>query len=79
VVRNDVRQRILQLVVAEAADLGRLAAECNDEVAEMVQAYPTRFMGLGTLPMQDVTLAIAEMEPGRAGRANRKDSSLRSE
>jgi aminocarboxymuconate-semialdehyde decarboxylase len=43
----------------------RIAAECNDEVAEMVRAHPARFMGLGTLPMQDPDLAVAEMERGR--------------
>jgi aminocarboxymuconate-semialdehyde decarboxylase len=42
----------------------RIAAECNDEVADMVVACPTRFMGLGTLPMQDPRLAIAEAERG---------------
>lgn len=41
-----------------------IAAECNDEVAEMVRDYPARFMGLGTLPMQDPTRAVAEAERG---------------
>jgi aminocarboxymuconate-semialdehyde decarboxylase len=40
----------------------RIAAECNDEVADMVREHPARFMGLGTLPMQDPDLAVAEME-----------------
>ena len=39
-----------------------IAAECNDEVAEMVRDYPARFMGLGTLPMQDPRRAVAEAE-----------------
>ena len=34
----------------------------NDEIAEMTRAWPQRFAGLGTLPMQDVTTAIAELE-----------------
>lgn len=42
----------------------RIAAECNDEVAEMMRAHPTRFMGLGTLPMQDPARAITEAERG---------------
>ncbi len=42
----------------------RIAQECNDEVAEMVRDRPTRFLGLGTLPMQDPDLAVAEMERG---------------
>ena len=34
----------------------------NDEIRSMVQAWPERFAGLGTLPMQDVKAAIAELE-----------------
>ena len=34
----------------------------NDHIAQCVQFYPSRFIGLGTLPMQDVELAIREME-----------------
>ena len=34
----------------------------NDEIGEMVRARPQRFAGLGTLPMQDVKAAIAELE-----------------
>jgi aminocarboxymuconate-semialdehyde decarboxylase len=41
-----------------------IAAECNDEIAEMVKTHPNRFMGLGTLPMQDTGLTLAEMERG---------------
>jgi aminocarboxymuconate-semialdehyde decarboxylase len=41
-----------------------IAEECNDEVSEMTRDYPSRFMGLGTLPMQDVGRAIQEMERG---------------
>jgi aminocarboxymuconate-semialdehyde decarboxylase len=41
-----------------------IAAECNDEIAQMVADRPDRFMGLGTLPMQDVERAIAEAERG---------------
>jgi aminocarboxymuconate-semialdehyde decarboxylase len=39
-----------------------IAADCNDEVAEMVRDHPDRFMGLGTLPLQDIDLTIREME-----------------
>jgi aminocarboxymuconate-semialdehyde decarboxylase len=42
----------------------RIAAECNDEIAEMTAAHPDRFLGLGTLPMQDVDRAISEAERG---------------
>jgi len=38
------------------------SAETNDEIAGMIRAWPERFAGLGTLPMQDVKAAIGEME-----------------
>ena len=34
----------------------------NDHIAEIVQRFPKRFIGLGTLPMQDAGLAIKELE-----------------
>lgn len=34
----------------------------NDYISEVVSRHPNRFIGLGTLPMQDVDLAIREME-----------------
>ena len=34
----------------------------NDGVAEIVGAFPKRFVGLGTVPMQNTTLAIQELE-----------------
>lgn len=40
----------------------QIARECNDEIAEMVAGHPDRFEGMGTLPMQDVPSAIAELE-----------------
>ncbi|MBK5267717.1 MAG: amidohydrolase [Acidimicrobiia bacterium] len=36
--------------------------ECNNEIAEMVEQHPTRFAGMGIVPMQDPPSAIAEME-----------------
>lgn len=33
----------------------------NDHLASVVRTYPNRFIGLGTLPMQDVTLACQEL------------------
>ena len=38
------------------------SVETNDEIAGMIRTWPERFAGLGTLPMQDVKAAIAEME-----------------
>ncbi len=34
----------------------------NDHVADIVREFPLRFVGLGTLPMQDSDLAIRELE-----------------
>ncbi|MCL4133233.1 UNVERIFIED_CONTAM: hypothetical protein GTU68_060828 [Idotea baltica] len=34
----------------------------NDHIAEVVSRHPKRFVGLGTLPMQDPELAIQELE-----------------
>lgn len=34
----------------------------NDHIAETVSKSPSRFIGLGTVPLQDVELAIKEME-----------------
>lgn len=34
----------------------------NDGIAEAVKSNPTRFVGMGTVPMQDIKLAIAEMK-----------------
>ena len=39
-----------------------IARDCNDSLGELVKQWPTRFMGIGTLPMQDVNAAIAELE-----------------
>ena len=36
--------------------------ESNDYVAELSRRWPSRFAGLATLPMQDVSAAIAELE-----------------
>jgi aminocarboxymuconate-semialdehyde decarboxylase len=34
----------------------------NDHIADIVVRYPKRFIGLGTVPMQDAELAIAELK-----------------
>ena len=39
-----------------------IARDCNDYVAELTRSHPDRFAGLATLPMQDVTAAIGELE-----------------
>ena len=43
------------------ADAAKIAREVNDEVAGMVRARPDRIAGLGTVPMQDTDLALAEL------------------
>ena len=48
----------------DAKTTATIAAEVNDEIAELKRDHPTRFGGLGTLPMQDVDLAVAEMSRG---------------
>ena len=44
------------------SDCLAIARDCNDSLGELVKQWPTRFMGIGTLPMQDVNAAIAELE-----------------
>src|SRR5215470_9344335 len=39
-----------------------LARDFNDEIAGMTRQWPTRFAGLATLPVQDVKIAIDELE-----------------
>ncbi len=43
----------------DALDLSR---RLNDHIAEVAREYPTRYAGLGTLPLQDPQLAAAELE-----------------
>jgi aminocarboxymuconate-semialdehyde decarboxylase len=40
----------------------RIARAMNDAIAGLVRAYPDRFFGLGTLPMQDGKRAAQELE-----------------
>lgn len=39
-----------------------LSKSQNDFIASIVKKYPDRFIGMGTVPLQDVKLAIDEME-----------------
>jgi len=43
-----------------------IAAFLNDHIAGIVGEFPHRFVGLGTVPMQDVGLAIRELERCKA-------------
>lgn len=44
------------------ADGAEISKFLNDEIAEIVGNFPKRFVGLGTVPMQDAKLAIKELE-----------------
>ena len=46
----------------EARDGAEIAAFLNDGIAAAVEKYPQRFIGLGTVPLQDTALAIKELE-----------------
>ncbi len=47
---------------AKPADTADLSAILNDHIAGLVNEFPKRFIGLGTLPMQDADLSIRELE-----------------
>jgi aminocarboxymuconate-semialdehyde decarboxylase len=47
---------------AKPDDGAEVARFLNDGIAEVVNKYPTRFVGLGTVPMQDTELAVKELE-----------------
>jgi aminocarboxymuconate-semialdehyde decarboxylase len=48
------------------ADCAEISKFLNDGIAETVQNFPHRFVGLGTVPMQDAALAVRELERCRA-------------
>lgn len=47
---------------AEPAQAAALDRQANETIAKWVAAYPARFVGMFGLPMQDVTLAVRELE-----------------
>ena len=47
---------------AKPKDCLKLSQFLNDHIAEIIHNYPKRFVGLGTIPMQDSELAIHELE-----------------
>ncbi len=47
---------------AKPEDCLELSKFLNDHIAGIIAAYPTRFIGLGTIPMQSPGLAVKEIE-----------------
>ncbi|MCL4118613.1 UNVERIFIED_CONTAM: hypothetical protein GTU68_013542 [Idotea baltica] len=47
---------------AKAKDCNDVARFLNDHIAGICERYPDRFVGLGTVPMQDPDMAIKELE-----------------
>jgi aminocarboxymuconate-semialdehyde decarboxylase len=47
---------------AKVQDALDLSMYLNDHIAEIVQRYPNRFVGLGTIPLQDPDIAARELE-----------------
>ena len=47
---------------AKAADCLEVSKFLNDHIAEIVHNHPKRFIGLGTVPLQDPELSIGEVE-----------------
>lgn len=48
--------------LGEAGDSARIARLANDGIAQIVQAEPTRFAGLATLPLPNVEASLTELE-----------------
>ena len=46
----------------DAQTIDGMHRDCNDEVHQMTLDYPERFRGFAQIPMQDVNLAIAELD-----------------
>lgn len=70
--RHSVHVQVLSTVPvmfsywAKPEDCLELSAFLNDHIADIVRRYPKRFIGLGTVPLQDADLAIRELERCKA-------------
>ena len=47
---------------AKPVDAAHVARFLNDDLATVVATHPNRFVGLGTIPMQDTAMSIDELE-----------------
>ncbi|HEX8369893.1 MAG TPA: amidohydrolase family protein [Pyrinomonadaceae bacterium] len=47
---------------AQPSDGAEIAKFLNDGISEIVRKFPKRFVGLGTVPLQDTRLAVQELE-----------------
>ena len=47
---------------AKPTDALDLSRRLNDHIAEVVRDHPTRFTGLGTIPIQDPDVAAGELK-----------------
>ncbi len=47
---------------AQPNDCLQLSQFLNDDIAETCSKYPNHYLGLGTVPMQDIDLALEELE-----------------
>jgi len=43
-----------------------IARECNDSILAVVEKFPERFLGVGTVPLQDIDASINEVKRIRA-------------
>jgi len=65
---QDVQVQVLSTVPvmfsywAQPKDCLEVSVFLNDHIADIVKRFPKRFIGLGTIPMQDAQLAIQELK-----------------
>ncbi|PWA11960.1 amidohydrolase [Pueribacillus theae] len=66
--KEDVQQQVLSVMPelmsywAEPEDAVIFCRYLNESISKMVEAYPDRFIGLGTVPLQNPELAAKELE-----------------